>query len=101
MNFWEGDSDEEVIQLQKVFTIGKQSKLNLQPAIACGNATIIYSSCKGKFTDFQVDSESENGWQLDFPIEGEYVGIKVNERRIFYALDIKVLSGNTMKRFAL
>lgn len=63
MDFWDGESDEEVEELNNVFTVGKTSKLNLEPAIAKGYGHVIYSSCK-EVREFQVDTYSHSGWEV-------------------------------------
>jgi hypothetical protein len=63
MDFWSGDSDENVAISKDVFTIGKTNKLNLDAAIGKAKAKVIYSSVVKGRSSFQVDDDSQNdGW---------------------------------------
>lgn len=63
MDFWSGESDEDVQKSKEIFSIGKTNKLNLDGAIIKGKAKIIYSSVVQNRKSFQVDDFSDsNGW---------------------------------------
>jgi hypothetical protein len=57
MNFWSGDSDQNVEISKEVFSVGKTNKFNLDGAISKSKAKIIYSSVVSKRKAFQVDDD--------------------------------------------
>lgn len=103
MDFWSGDSDAIVEESQTIFSEGKTNKLNLDPAIYKGKAQIVYSSCKGDKHSFQVDDNSvPEGWTCNSQKPtGQYIGIVLDHLETFYAFDLKVLKGSSLKSFSL
>ena len=76
MDFWSGESDENVAISKDVFTIGKTNKLNLDAAISKRKARIIYSSVATGRKSFQVDDDSDNdGWTPSDNSNGQYIGV--------------------------
>ena len=57
MNFWSGDSDQNVEISKEVFSVGKTNKFNLDGAISKSKAKIVYSSVLSKRKAFKVDDD--------------------------------------------
>lgn len=101
MDFWGGDSDDKVKTSKEVFTIGKTNKYNLDGAISKGKAKILYSSIVTGRTCFQVDDNVNfDGWTPSSS-NNEFLGIVLQSRQVFYALDIKFIQGSTLTKFAV
>jgi hypothetical protein len=63
MDFWSGNSDDNVKTSKDVFTVGKTTKYNLDGAILKGKAKILYSTIVTGRTCFQVDDNVNfDGW---------------------------------------
>lgn len=63
MDFWSGESDENIDISKEVFSRGKTNKYNLDGAISKGKAKIVYSSVVPGRKSLQVDDYADaNGW---------------------------------------
>jgi hypothetical protein len=101
MDFFSGDDTNAQIS-QQVFTVGKTNKYNLDGAISKGNGKIIYSSVITGRSSFQVDDSSQaDGWTPTGTGANAYIGVVLQSVQVFYALDIKYITGSTMTQFAV
>jgi hypothetical protein len=95
MDFGETDEDKEV------FTTQFTDNSNLIEAIAKGSAEVFFSSSALANAQFQVDSQGASGWSPVGQASGSFIGVKTSANQIFYALDIRVLTGSTLDQFTV
>lgn len=102
MDFWSGESDENVAISKSVFSVGKTNKFNLDTAIAKGKGKVFYTTVIKGRKSFQVDDDNDaDGWTPESSSKNQFIGVILDKLETFYALDIKYIRGNTLSRFAV
>ena len=100
-DFFDGETDSEQEQAQMIFTLGKDNKKNLEPALFKGGKQF-FSKNDAKHSTCQVESEGE-GWFIKSEKEarGQYAGVMIPEIETFYAVDVKNIKHNTLNQIKL
>lgn len=101
MDFHE-DTTQEASDLSKLtFTSQFTSTKNLVAALAINSTKVFFSSSSINEARFQVDSQGSSGWSPVGQAKGAFIGLQVDTLQTFYAVDIRVLTGSSLKKFSL
>jgi hypothetical protein len=101
MDFFDDSQQSCNTQSSEVFTVGINTKVNLLPIISSDKCVVEYSSSSLNNASFSIDTDGSNGWCPLTSNNNEFIGIKTKVPFIFYAIDIKVLQGNSLSSFIL
>jgi hypothetical protein len=101
MDFWDDSDSCKKEESKAVFTIGATSKLNLLPAVSKGKAEYFYSSSSLNGAQFNLEATGSNGWSPNGSCTGQFIGVKTSTLETYYAIDIKQLTGSSLKSFTI
>jgi hypothetical protein len=73
MDFFASDDAKTKTQLEQVFTVGKQNKINLDPCLKTGYGRLFYSSDLTNTKSVCIDADG-NGWQPKTEVN-EFIGV--------------------------